>query len=59
MLSSILLFLGGVVGAYLTYRTAVDVARINAKYKYRQAVDVARIGAGGAAGEPEIPKSGK
>lgn len=43
MLSTILLFLGGLVTAYFTYRAAVEVARINAEAYYRKTVEVAGI----------------
>ena len=71
MLSTILLFLGGVITAYFTYRAAVEVARINADSDYRKAVDVAsitsegdyrksvmlaRVAAAGGAQVPEVPR---
>lgn len=70
MLSTILLFLGGVIAAYFTYRAAVEVARVNAEADYRKAVEVASITsegdyrksvmlarvAAGVAQVPEVPE---
>ena len=55
MLSTILVFLGSVITAYLAYRGAVEVARINAEADYDKTVAVAIIAAGGA-GVAQVPK---